>query len=317
MKVLVHYNHPEIFLDLVKSRFPDLDVHCCRSYAALGPDMAALGPEVVYCIKFEDRPYPREALIGHPALEWVSVGGAGVDHLAPWDPARLQVTNSAGVASDVMAQYVLAGILMLTLRLPAFARAQAQRRWAPREVGSIAGKTVAVVGLGHTGRAVARRVGAAGLRVLGLRARPRPTGGVERVCGPEALDEVLAEADYVAVSLPLTERTRHLIGRRAIAAMKPGAFLIDVSRGGVVDGTALSGALAEGRLGGALLDVFEREPLPPDSPFWGLENVIVTPHSSSIYSGWERNSAVMFCDNLEHWLAGQPLENVVDPARGY
>ncbi|MDH3920299.1 MAG: hypothetical protein OEU25_19215, partial [Rhodospirillales bacterium] len=126
-----------------------------------------------------------------------------------------------------------------------------------------------------------------------------------------------AEADYVVVSLPLTERTRHLIGRRAIAAMKPGAFLIDVSRGGVVDGAVLSEALAEGRLGGAMLDVFEREPLPPDSPFWDLENVIVTPHSSSVYEGWERASAAMFCDNLVRWRAGQALDNVVDPARGY
>jgi len=306
-----------MFLDLVESRFPDLEVRCCRSYAALGSDMAALGPEIVYCIKFEDRPYPREALIGHPALKWISVGGAGVDHLAPWDPTRLQVTNSAGVASDVMAQYVLAGILMLTLRLPVFFRRQVEHRWAPREVGSIAGKTVAVIGLGRTGRDVARRAGEAGLRVLGLRARPRPMEGVVRVHGPEALDEVLAEADYVVVSLPLTERTHRLIGRRAIAAMKPGAFLIDVSRGGVVDGAALSEALAEGRLGGALLDVFEREPLPQDSPFWDLENVIVTPHSSSLYSGWERNSAAMFCDNLLRWRAGEALDNVVDPARGY
>ena len=317
MKLLVHYNHPEIFLDLIKSRFPDLEVHCCRSYAALGADMAALDPEVVYCIKFEDRPYPREALIGHPALEWISVGGAGVDHLAPWNPARLQVTNSAGVASDVMAQYALAAILTLTQRLPFFLHRQVERRWVPREVGSIVGKTVAVIGLGHTGRDVARRAGAAGLRVLGLRARPRPMEGVVRVYGPEALEEVLAEADYVVISVPLTERTRRLIGRRAIAAMKPGAFLIDVSRGGVVDGAALSEALAEGRLGGAMLDVFEREPLPADSPFWDLENVIVTPHSSSVYSGWERNSAAMFCDNLVRWRAGEALDNVVDPARGY
>jgi phosphoglycerate dehydrogenase-like enzyme len=242
LKLLIHYDQPEIFLDLIEARFPDLEVRCCRSYRALGPDMETFGPKVVYCIKFEDLPYPREALIGHPGLEWISVGGAGVDHLAPWDPNRLTVTNSAGVASDVMAQYVLAAILALALRLPFFARRQAERRWAPREVGSTAGKTVTVLGLGHTGRDVTRRARAAGLRVLGLRARPRPMEGVERVYGPEALDEVLAEADYVVVSLPLTERTRHLIGRRAIAAMKPGAFLIDVSRGGVVDGAALAEA---------------------------------------------------------------------------
>jgi phosphoglycerate dehydrogenase-like enzyme len=274
-KLLIHYDRPEVFLDLITARFPELQLCCCPSYAALGADMAAFGPDVVYCIKFEALPYPREDLIASPALKWVSVGGVGLDHLAPWDPARLKVTNSAGVASDVMAQYVLAAILALTLRLPVFARAQAERRWDPQEIRSIADKTVAVLGLGHTGHDVAR------------------------VRGPEALHEVLGQADYVVVSLPLTAGTRHIIDRRAIAAMKPGAMLIDVSRGG------------------AALDVFEHEPLPPDSPFWGLENVIVTPHSSSVYEGWERGSAAMFCDKLARWRAGQPLEKVVDPARGY
>jgi phosphoglycerate dehydrogenase-like enzyme len=99
--------------------------------------------------------------------------------------------------------------------------------------------------------------------------------------------------------------------------MKPGAAVIDVSRGGVVDGAALAEALEEGRLAGAVLDVFEQEPLPPDSPFWDLENVIVTPHSSSVYRGWERNSAALMCDNMIRFQAGQPLVNVVDPARGY
>jgi phosphoglycerate dehydrogenase-like enzyme len=317
LKLLIHYDRPELFLDLIQARFPGLEPHCCRSYEALAADLAACGAEVVYCIKFEGRPYPREALLSQATLGWVSVGGAGVDHLAPWDPARLQVTNSAGVASDVMAQYVLGAVLALTFRLPGFMRAQAGRRWEPREVGSIAGRTLAVVGLGHTGRDVARRAGALGLRVVGVRARPRPMDGVARVHGPEALHEALAEADYVVVSLPLTGRTRHIIDRRALAAMKPGACLIDVSRGGVVDGGALAGALAEGRLGGAALDVFEQEPLPPDSPLWDLENVLLTPHCSSTYDGWERRSAELFCDNLERWRAGQPLVNVVDPARGY
>jgi phosphoglycerate dehydrogenase-like enzyme len=317
MKLLVHYDRPESFLDLIRERLPALEVHCSRSYEALADDLAAFGPEVMYCIKFEGRAYPREAVLAQPTLKWVSVGGVGVDHLAPWDPARLQVTNAAGVASDMMAQYVVAGILALSLRLPQFLRRQVEHRWAPGEIASIAGKTLAVIGLGHTGRDVARRARALGLRVLGLRARPRPMEGVERVVGPEGLHEILAEADFVSISLPLTVKTRHAIDRTAVAAMKPGACLIDVSRGGVVDGAALAEALAEGRLGGALLDVFEQEPLPADSPFWDLENVIVTPHSSSVYEGWERESARMLCDNVERWRRGESLDNLVDPARGY
>ncbi len=317
MKLLVHYDRPELFLDVLRARFPGVRVHCCRSYRALAADLAAFGPEILYCIKFEGRPYPRAAVLGQATLKWVAVGGVGVDHLAPWDPARLRVTNSAGVASDVMAQYALAAILALTFRFPAFLRAQFDRRWDPQQVGSIAGRTLAVIGLGHTGQDVARRAQALGLRVVGVRAHPQPMAGIARVYGPEALGAALAEADYVVVSLPLTERTRHVIDRAAIETMKPGALLVDVSRGGVVDGAALAAALAAGRLGGAALDVFEQEPLPPDSPFWGLENVIVTAHSSSTDDGWERRSVEMFCDNLERWQVGRALVNVVDPARGY
>ncbi len=317
VKLLVHYDRPESFLDAIRERLPGLEIHCCRNYDALAGDLTGFAPEVMYCIKFEGRPYPRAAVLAQPTLKWVSVGGVGVDHLAPWDPGRLQVTNSAGVASDMMAQYVLAGILALSLRLPRFLRRQAEHRWAPAEVESIVGKTLAIIGLGHTGRDVARRAAAVGLRVLGLRANPRPHEGVERVVGPERLHEILAEADFIAVCLPLTPRTRHVIDHKALAAMKPDACLVDVSRGGVVEGAALAEALAAGRLGGALLDVFEQEPLPPDSPFWDLENVIVTPHSSSVFRGWERDSALMLCDNIERWQAGQPLANIVDPARGY
>ena len=156
-----------------------------------------------------------------------------------------------------------------------------------------------------------------GCRTVGLRANPAPTEAVDEVFGIDRLHDALGAADIVVVCVPLTGVTRHLIDGQAIAAAKPGAVLIDVSRGSVVDGAALVAALRSGHIGGAALDVFETEPLPPDSPFWTLDNVIVTPHCSSVYDGWERRSAEMFCDNAERWRAGAPLENVVDPARGY
>ena len=140
---------------------------------------------------------------------------------------------------------------------------------------------------------------------------------VATVFGVDRMADALGAADFVVVCVPLTDATRHLIDARAIAAMKPDAVLVDVSRGGVVDGAALIGALRSGHVGGAALDVFENEPLPPESPFWTLDNVIVTPHCSSVYDGWERRSAEMFCDNAERWVEGAPLENVVDPTRGY
>jgi phosphoglycerate dehydrogenase-like enzyme len=317
LRVLVHYDRSELFLDAIRERHPDIEIHVCTSYDALADDLTAFAPETMFTIKFENRPYPRDAVMAAPSLRWVQVGGAGIDHLTPWDPNRLTVSNSAGVAADVMAQYTMAAILSLTFELPRFMRAQVEHRWAPTNVATIEGRCVAVIGLGHTGAAVARRSKAMGLRVVGVRAHPRPMEGIDRVYGPDDLHAALGEGDYIVVSTPRTDQTHHLIDAPAIAAMRPGAFLIDVSRGGVVDGEALIGALRDASLAGAALDVFEHEPLPADSPFWDLDNVIVTPHSSSIDDGWERRSAIMWCDNIDRWLAGEPLDRITDPTRGY
>ncbi len=317
LRVLLHYDRTEMFRGIVARRFPGVAVRCCNTYGDLAGALAEFAPQVLFCIKFEDRPYPRDAVMACRSLGWVSNGGAGVDHLAPWDPHRLTVTNAAGVASAMMAEYVIGGMLALSIGLPRFARCQMDRRWRPERVAGIAGKTVAVVGLGRTGQAVARLASALDMRVVGTRARPAATPHVDTVYPAARLHEALGESDYVVVTAPLLESTRHLIDAAAIAAVKPGACLVDVSRGGVVDQSALIDGLRDGKLGGAVLDVFECEPLAADSPLWDLDNVIITPHCSSVYDGWEQRAAEMFCDNLGRWLAGEPLSNVVDPARGY
>jgi phosphoglycerate dehydrogenase-like enzyme len=155
------------------------------------------------------------------------------------------------------------------------------------------------------------------MQVVGIRARPAPTAHVDRVEPMEQLHSVLGIADFVVVCLPLTPTTRGLIDAAAFRALKPGAVLVDVSRGSIVRQAALVDALKSGRLKGAVLDVFETEPLPKDNPLWDMENVIVTPHCSSVYDGWEQRSVEMFCDNLDRWKRGEPLRNVVDPTRGY
>ena len=156
-----------------------------------------------------------------------------------------------------------------------------------------------------------------GLRVVGSRANPRPTDNVDQVYGPDQFHHMLGAADIVVVCVPLIPATRGLIDAKAVAAMAPGAMVIDVSRGGVMLGDALLDGLRSGHIAGAALDVFESEPLPPDSPFWDCDKVIITPHCSSEYDGWERRSAEMFGDNLIRFLAGEPHTNIVDPARGY
>jgi phosphoglycerate dehydrogenase-like enzyme len=318
MKLLVHSDEPETLLGVLEKRLPDAAITCCRDYASLPAMLDRERPDVLYTVRFAGTPgFPRQAIAASLSLRWVSVGGSGTDHLAPWDPSRLIVTNAAGVGAETMAQYAVAAMLSFTLGLPALAADQHQGRWAPRRVASVKGRTLAILGLGQTGRATARLANALGMRVTGIRARPLPTAHIDRVVGPECLHEILGEADFVLVCLPLTQMTRGLIDAPALLAMKPGAVLIDVSRGGIVRQAALIDALRAGRLAGAALDVFETEPLPRDNPLWAMDNVIITPHCSSVYDGWERRAVEMFCDNADRWRQGLGLENIVDPQRGY
>lgn len=316
-RLLLHYDRAALFHDLIAERFPQVELRSCTSYDALAGSLAEFAPQVLFCIKFENRPYPRDAVMNCPSIQWVSNGGAGVDHLLPWDPHRLTVTNASGVASHMMAEYVIGGMLALSIGLPGFMRRQMAHRWQFEPVSAIAGKTVAIVGLGRSGREVARLASALGMRVVGTRAHPVETPYVETVFPASRLHDALTISDYVVMTTPLLDSTRRLIDARAIAAMKQGACLVDVSRGGVVDQSALVEGLQSRKLAGAVLDVFEGEPLAADSALWDLDNVIITPHCSSVYEGWERRAVEMFCDNLDRWLAGQSLNNVVDPARGY
>ena len=179
------------------------------------------------------------------------------------------------------------------------------------------GKTLLIVGLGHTGRAVAKRAKAFGMTVLGTRARPRDMTDVDEVRASDDLADLLPLADFISISTPLIPATRSLIGKDEIAAMKPGVILADVSRGGVVDQSAMYEALLAKHIAGAALDVFETEPLPESSPLWTLDNVIISPHCSSVYAEWESASFALFLQNLKRWILGEDLINVVNPDRGY
>lgn len=316
--VLLHTDAAAAALEIVRTAHPDLALHICDTYAGLPAALADTGADVVYSVRFAGSAgFPRDALVDGPTVRWVSVGGSGIDHLAPWDPARVTVTNAAGVAADMMAEYVLGAMLSFSLDLRGFARTQQERRWSRGQVRPLAGHTLLIVGLGHTGRALARRAKAMGMTVLGLRARPVRMENVDETYGVDALSDLLPRADFVTVCVPLLSSTRGLLDQNAFAAMKWGAVLVDVSRGGVVDEAALVSALGGGRIAGAALDVFATEPLPADHPFWGMENVILTPHCSSVFEGADLKAVAMFAENLGRYRRGQALENLVDPERGY
>lgn len=316
--VVLHTDELGPALDVARAAHPDLTFHGCDSYAALPGVIAETEAEAVYTVRFAGTPeFPRESLLESPTVRWVSVGGSGTDHLGTWDSARVTVTNAAGVAADMMAEYAIGALLHFSLDFPRFRRAQAARKWIEGRVRPIAGQTLLILGVGQTGRAIAARAKAMGMTTIGIRARLKALENLDEMHPVDALAALLPRADAVAICVPLLRNTRGIFDVATIAAMKPGAVLVDVSRGGVVDQTALAAALASGRLRGAALDVFETEPLPETSPFWAMENVIVTPHCSSVYDGWTLKSVAMFCENLSRYRRGDALANIVDPERGY
>ena len=318
LRVLLHNDQTAALAQRLAKAQPDVGVTECQSYDALPDQLTRFHPDVVYTVRFAGTPgFPRDALFGTDGPRWISNGGVGVDHFGKWNAERTTVTNAAGVAAGMMAEFVIGGFLHFTLDVPGLLADKDARVWRPRTVTPLDGKTLLIVGLGHTGQALAARAKAFGMRVIGTRASPQPMENVDLVASADELPNLIAQADAIAVAAPLTPKTHRLIGVPEIAQMKPGVLFADVSRGGVVDQSALGVALSNGQVKAAVLDVFETEPLSADDPLWGLANVLISPHCSSVYDGWEEASFDMFLDNLERFIAGDPLENVVDPKRGY
>lgn len=259
-------------------------------------------------------------------LKWIHSPAAGVGGMLfpEMVASPVIITNSRGVSADTMAEHTVAATLALFRNLPLAVVRQQQHVWAQDEISArgnrtIAGAHVLVVGLGAIGSAIARKMAALGARVSGIRrhARSSAAEGVSEVATSDRLRELLPQADVVVISAPHTSETKGLIGRHALGVMKPGAVLVNVSRGRLVDEPALAAALQEGRLAGAALDVFEREPLPADSPLWELPNVLITPHTSGFRPDHWDVMTDLFVENLRRYDTGHDLLNVVDKQAGY
>ena len=314
-RVLVLAGKPDVYLNAVRSRFPGIDLESCRDYRDLEAALRDYRPSIVLAAKI-GAPFPRDTLFSCPSLEWVQTASAGVDHLLPLDP-RITLTSASGIHDEVLTDYILCSVLMWNLHFPRFYRQQRDHVWESAELVPTAGKTLSILGLGSIGRLAAVKAKRLGMHVIGLRARPgAPPEGVDEVHGAERLAEIANRSDFLAVTLPLTSKTKGLVGDEVLQSMKPGSVLINLSRGTIVDETALRKALEEGPLRGAVMDVFEKEPLPKESPLWDLPNLVITPHTGDI-QGWREKVADLFCDNLRRRFAGEPLRNVVDPERGY
>ena len=265
---------------------------------------------------------PENILAFAPKLKWVHAYAAGVDSLAGTGLLEngVALTSSKGINGPPIAEFCLMFMLMNEKDMVKRVEAQARREWTRYSNGLLAGRTVGVIGLGTIGSSVAQRAAACEMRVLAARRtyiHGQDVPNVDQVFPSDRLNEMLAQCDYVVVAVSLTEETRGMIGGAEFGAMKPGAFFINVSRGEVVDEATLVDALKSGRLSGAALDVFTQEPLPEDSEFWGLPNVIVTPHNTGGLDDYNDRATRFFCENLRRYLDGQPLESTIDPVKGY
>ena len=258
-----------------------------------------------------------------PPLRWVQLTSAGAERVDPALIAEggLTFTTATGLHAAPIAEFVLAYMLMFAKGWPALWRSQTAGEYDRTVVpGDLGGRTVGIVGMGAIGTALAERARALGCRVLGMRrsfAARGPHGVADEAVPPPDLGYLLAESDFVVLAAPLTAETRGMIGAEQLRTMRPGAYLINIARGELVDEGALIEALRGRAIAGAALDVFEREPLPSSSPLWELDNVILTPHVTGGVEDYAARATAIFCDNLARYLAGSPLRNVYDPSRGY
>jgi phosphoglycerate dehydrogenase-like enzyme len=265
----------------------------------------------------------REVFRMCPKVEWLHSRSAGLDGLLFPElvESDVRLTNASGVFSESLGEFVVGAILYFAKDLRRMIRNQAAGVWEPFDIVEVRGQTVGIVGYGDIGRSVARRVHALGMRVLGLKRHGTPASAAdpfaERIYGPEGLIEMISRSDYVVAAAPLTPETVGLIGAPELAAMKPGAVLINVGRGPVVQEGALVKALSEKRIKGAALDVFDTEPLPQGHPFYKLENVLLSPHCADHTPDWLDQAMRFFLAQFERFRKGEPLKNVVEKKLGY
>lgn len=286
---------------------------------------------------------PYDLLTEATSLRWVQQWGAGADWLLRHpEVADLDfvLTNASGIHSVPISEHIFALLLAFARRMDQAARAQSERIWVSNQwqrhsptirpdqkfefvigkdrVFELAGKTMLLIGVGAIGERTARIASAFDMHVIGMRRNVSlSVPGIERMVSPDQLLDVLPEADFVVITAPLTPETKHMIDQRAFDAMKPTAYIVNIGRGATIVESDLIAALQRGAIVGAGLDVFEQEPLPAESPLWGMENVIITSHYSGLTPKYDARGIEIFLDNLARYQRGEPLRNVVDKRLGY
>ena len=294
---------------IIAPRFPPLTV---QTFGTIDELKANIGRAEIL-MSFGVRLPP--GIFAHASrLKWVHAFGTGVDGIADQETLHRDalITSTKGIHGPPVAEAALASMLALSRDLPRSVRGQDRRVWDKWRMRLLDRKIVGILGVGAIAQALAPRCQAMGMTVVGISRTPRPAAGFDRIVPRSDLEHVVGDLDYLVLLLPLEPDTRHIVGDRVLAAMKPTSYLINVARGGVLNDAALVRALESKKLAGAALDVFDQEPLPVDHPFWRMPNVIITPHFGGYYDRYVEDSADQICRNLERFLAGRvaEMENV-------
>jgi len=307
-------------IETLRKRFPHIQFIHATSPEQRAEGLAACDAMYTWILKDDE-------LERAPKLKWVHTSAVAVETLClPELFARgIAVSNTRGVQAVPIAEHVMAVMLALAKQLPFVIESQQQSRWAQNQfVGArlpwlLKGRTLGLIGVGTIGSEIARRAESFGMKVIALRKRPAygTIGHVERVYGKDHLDEFLAQSHVLVICAPLTPDTHSMMGANQFAQLPQGAVVINVGRAKIVDTDALIDALKSGHLGGASLDVFPQEPLPPEHPLWKTPNVLLTPHTSGFRQGHWDEVVELFADNLDRWLRGEPLKFRVEPELGY
>ena len=326
MKLLIALHHrfelwqaPLWFAERLRREFPQVEVVHLPNYDRVTEEIGDADIAISWSLRGEQIKAAKK-------LKWIHSTATAVHALMSPElrESEIIVTNARDVHGPVVAEHALTLAFALAKRLPQAMRYQQRKHWAqqdlwaqeprPRELN---GAVMTIIGLGGIGRPLARLASAVGMHVIGVREHPEHGGDVEEVYGFDELNEALAKAEFVVLAIPVTPKTHHLMNAERLAQLRPDAYLINVGRGVLIDEEALVAALRKKSFAGAALDVTEHEPLPPESPLWEMENVLITPHIAGLTEFmWERHYG-HYAENLRRFLAGEPLAWVVDKEKGY
>lgn len=327
MRILIHiqwpvkaWSIPETHAAALYTQFPEVEfvrAHNMDAAAWLIEDVDAAFTPIL----------TPEMVVSAPKLRWVHTSAAAVEGLLPLaalSANNVLVTNSKGIQAVPIAEHVMGGILMLSRKFDRTLDAQRERKWIQNDLANdwpwvLQGQRMTIVGLGAIGIEIAKRAAAFGIHITGVRRNvdaPKPSF-VDHVVGPGQLDSALENCDLLVLAAPGVSSTHRMIGAAQLALLNRGAVLVNVARAGIVDDGAMRSALESGQLGGAVLDVFEREPLNPADDLWTMRNVVITPHSSGFRATHWDDVTALFAENLRRYLRGEALLNMVDMAAGY